>query len=108
MTQTATPAKILVLLKASDNDSDFVCPDCQTYVARLKRCAVADLTDPETYAVSALLKQKEDYFSGVKVMHKGRIGDGYCRNIFSFYAIDKGLVRAGTVIKIEGPYATAR
>lgn len=99
---------MIVLLKASDNDTDFECPQCHAYVARLKRCMVAPLTDPETYAVSAMLKQKETYYTGVKLPHKGRAGAGYCRVLFSFYSVDQGLVRVGTIVKIEGPYAAAQ
>lgn len=108
---TSTPAKVLVLLKASDTDHDFTCPDCNAYVGRLKGCEVADLTDAETYALTNLIKQKDQYFVGVPTRHNGReggrTGTDYCRNKFYFYSVNQGLVRVGTVIKIEGPYATA-
>lgn len=93
MNATATPPKILVLLKHSDTDHDFECPDCNAYVARLKGCEVADLTDPETYALAAVMKQKENDFLGIKLGHHGRLGEDYCRRKFFFWDINQARVK---------------
>lgn len=107
MMQVITQPKVLVLLKATDGDNDFVCPNCQAYVARLKGTNVADLNDPETYALTGLIGNKEKDFLGVGVSHHGRLGDKYCRNKFYFWDIDQGLIRVTTMIKIARPYAAA-
>lgn len=108
MTESSTD-KVLVLIQASDQDHDFVCPGCQSYVIRLKGAEVADLTDPETYALTNVISQREkDYFLGVPVSHNGRLGTdkGFCRNKFYFWDIHQGLVRIQTQLRIVRAYAT--
>ncbi len=100
--------KILVLIKAADGDHDFVCPNCNGYVIRLKGANVADLTDPETYALTSVMnKRQKDYFLGVPVSHNGRLGDdkGFCRNKFYFWDIHQGLVRVQMQLRIVGTHA---
>jgi predicted RNA-binding Zn-ribbon protein involved in translation (DUF1610 family) len=103
---TATSKKILVLLKSTDQDHDFSCPDCGAYVARLDGCDVADLTNPESYALTATIRQKDNDFLGVASNHAGRLGQGYCRNKFYFWDINQGRVLVTTKVKIA--YAAAQ
>lgn len=96
----------LVLLKVTNlPDGDFVCPTCDAFVVRLKGVEVADLTDPESYAVAGLIEHKTSDFLGVSVPHRGRLGQGYCRRKFFFWDIGQGLVRITPTVRVVRAYA---
>jgi hypothetical protein len=96
----------LILLKATDlPDEDFLCPTCNAFVARLKGVEVADLTDPESYAVAGLIEHKGGDFLGVPLAHRGRLGNGYCRRKFFFWDVNQGLVRVTPTVRIVRAYA---
>lgn len=105
-----THSETLVLIKSSTaEDSDFVCPNCEAFVARLKGVEVADPTDPETYALANVIRNRNKPFLGVPINHHGRLGDDnhYCRRRFFFWDIGQGLVRVTPVVKIVRAYAAA-
>lgn len=105
MAQT-THNETLILLKATDQpDSDFTCPTCTAFVVRLKGVEVADLTDPESYAVAGLIEHKQNDFLGAPIAHRGRLGQGYCRRKFYFWDIGQGLVRITPTVRIVRAYA---
>lgn len=99
MAQTFTD-KVLVLLRVSDLDFDFVCPDCGAYVAQLEGVEVAELTDPETYALAGVMANKDDDFLGVPIAHHGRLGTGYCDRKYYFWDINGGRVAVTKVVTV--------
>jgi hypothetical protein len=93
--------KVLVLVKPGSTVTTLACPNCQALVAELALMDVADLTDPETYAVSQIM-QHQDYL-GTPIPHHGRLTDGYCAKKFYVYDITGSPTKSVTRVR----YATA-
>lgn len=102
-------SEILVIVKAHDGTTEFRCPNCDAPVATLENLVVADLSNPETYAASAIIKHRRSDFLGVPLNHHGRLGEGngYCRRRFFFWDIGQGFIKITPTVRVIKQHANA-